>query len=346
MTDTNKRTLTEDFVNNIHLQLLGRFPDEDNKNEYIDAILDGTVDPEQFEYIIKNSDEHIERENRKNSKTHLERGTMALCIMGYKNGMEYIKESINVAGKFVDEIHIQGDDFGEDDAKIFEELGKNIGRRIDIHIVPWIDNFSYYKNKCVSWANTDWILILDHDEIPTKEMVSNIKSIIDKSNMGIDYDMVSFDVIDVKTVKGDIMSEHRNNGGKPLFHRNIPEPYCGNPHIWLKSSYYPWIAVHDNTAYRHVKDLEEELVRSVRNIFMGGGGDSVKEGNPNWVTLRSMCNELGIDTYKQFDDYLKKGDINKRVLSILKKFADMPWKDNELKDLLRYYYLLHPDEED
>jgi len=53
---------------------------------------------------------------------------------------------------------------------------------------------------------------------------------------------------------------------------------------------------------------------------------------------------LGIDTWKKFHQYIKRGNIDKRLLQIFKKMAEMPWKDDELKDMLRYYYKLHPEE--
>ena len=186
----------------------------------------------------------------------------------------------------------------------------------------------------------------DHDEIPTEEMAKEIPKIINSSDRGNNYDMVSFDVIDTKTVNGREVSDVRNRGGKPLLHWNIPNPYVGNPHIWLKQGYYPWKEIHNNTAYKHVKENGTELERSVRNIFLGGGGDNSKERNLNWIELRKVSNDLGITTYKQFDEYLKKGSINKKLLDVIINLNEMNWKDDELKDILKYYLLLHPEEKE
>jgi intein/homing endonuclease len=266
--------------------------------------------------------------------------SIALCIMGFDGALPMIVENIKVTGPYVDEIHVQGDDFSEGSVRILEDLGA------EVHIVPWEDNFSDYKNKAISYANTEWVLICDHDEIPTEEMARALRGIVERSDRGRRYNMVSFDVVDVWTEDGKVVSENRSSGGKALLHWNVPEPYYGNPHIWLKPNYYPWKAVHVPYAYRHVKDRGSILPNSVRNVFLGGGGDNVRERNPLWVELRILTRELGIDTWRDFHRYLKRGDIDDRILNVLRRMAEMPWKDDELKDPLRYYYHLHPEERD
>ena len=357
----------ENFVTRTYLEILGRPPDEPGKILYVNAILEHRITPDQLADVFRNSDEYKQKFGRpytikvagnvgieisenlarkvKDHKDTSKYNTLALCIMGYHSGMDMILESIQTAGKVVDEIHIQGDDFGMDDLTVFEKIGETIGKKIQIHIEPWKDDFSDYKNRCIAHATTEWVLILDHDEIPTEELAKSLKEIILKSDRGSNYDIVGFDVIDVRTLNGKVTSESRNAGGKPLIHWNIPNPYTGNPHIWLKSGYYPWRQVHAGAAYRHVKEIGTDLERSVRNVFMGGGGDNTKQGNPVWVELVETCKEFGLTTWKEFNEYLIKGKIDTKILAVLNKLAEMPWKDNELKDPLRYYFLLHPEEE-
>lgn len=273
--------------------------------------------------------------------------SVALCIMGYRKVLPMISESISVMAPYVDEIHVQGDDFTDENIKELSDFCANeLNRDVYIHIEPWVDEFSDYKNKCIAPANTEWVLILDDDEIPTRELAERLHEIVKKSNSGRNYNIVSFDVLDVETVKGEVISERRSPGGKPLLHWNVPEPYYGNPHIWLKPSYYPWKTVHAPYAYTHTKDRDSILPNSVRNVFLGGGGDNTREGNPLWVELRTLTKALGIDTWKDFHAYLKKEKTDSRVLDVMKRLAEMPWKDSELGDMLKYYKLLHPGEFD
>lgn len=361
----------EKFVDNLYIKILNRQPDI-RKEHYIKEILDSRIKPVNLVNILTNSKEYrnntnikglagfikkrpsaidntninVYRYNLKNKNiSDSSQNTVALCIMGYSKGISYIEESIIIMEDKVDEIHIQGDDFTEEDVRILKQLCGD-ENRIKIHIEKWKDNFSDYKNRAMSHANTEWVIILDHDEIPTIEMANELKNIILSSDRGKNYDMVNFDVIDVKTINDKPISISRNSGGKALLHWNIPNPYTGNPHIWLKENYYPWNVIHSNTAYKHIKEDGTELERSVRNIFMGGGGDNSKEKNPTWVELRTFCTEQGIKTYKEFDDYLKKGHIHNDILNTIVKLSKQAWKDDELKDVLKYYYSLHPDEKD
>jgi hypothetical protein len=271
--------------------------------------------------------------------------SVALCIMGYSKGLPMILETINTVGPYVDEIHVLGDDFTKDNTDLMELMAFKASRKsVQVQIEPWRDEFSDYKNKVIEPANTEWVLILDHDEIPTPEMAASLREIIEKSKRGKNFNIISFDVIDIETVNDAPVSENRSTGGKPLLHWNVPEPYYGNPHIWLKPNYYGWQMFHAPLAYRHVKDREGILPNSVRNVFLGGGGDNTRDQNPAWVELRAITGELRLSTWKDLHAYLKKGKIDPRLLDVLKRLAEMPWKDSELQDPLRYYRQLHPEE--
>lgn len=360
----DKYEKVESFVTKVYKRILGREPDDAGKQHYTNAILDNLIKPSELPLIFRNSDEYVNskrtsvsgiRTSRKplkglainklnvkyeNVNLSDSKDTLSLCIMGYHSGLSMIKQSVTTMFKYVKEIHIQGDDFTEDDIK---EL-RNIDNRVQIHLEPWIDDFSHYKNKAISHSETEWVIIFDHDEIPTEEMASELSRIISNSDRGNNYDMVSFDVIDIRTLNDKKISETKSKGGKPLLHWNIPNPYIGNPHIWLKEGYYPWKEIHSNVPYMHIKEDGTDLERSVRNIFLGGGGDNSKTKNPNWIKLIQVCDNLNIKTYKDFDNCLRKGKIDDNLLSVIKELSEMEWKDNELKDILKYYYLLHPEE--
>ncbi|MCK4266565.1 MAG: DUF4214 domain-containing protein [Thermoplasmata archaeon] len=268
--------------------------------------------------------------------------SVALCIMGYREVQAMINEIICTVGPYVDEIHVQGDNFTEHDIEVFEECMVDV----KVHIEPWVDEFSDYKNKCIAPANTEWVLICDHDEIPTPDLAKKLKKIIKESNRGRNYNMVGFDVIDVGTVNEEPISEHRSPSGKALLHWNVQDPYYGNPHIWLKQNYYPWKVVRLPHAYRHVKEVGTGLARSVRNVYLGGGGDNTREKNPMWLELRVVCTDLLIKSWAEFNETLKEGDIPFKLLDVLRRLEEVEWKDDELKDPLKYYYQIHPDEAD
>lgn len=358
------------FVEQMYNKILGRSADIPGLNYYTKAIMEKRLKPVDLPDIFRKSEEYVDHRRSigririsgpigKETETGLlnnipskhelkmihlankeDHDTVAICIMGVKSELPMIKESIEVMKNVVDEIHIQTDDFTKED---IDEL-KRIDDRVKVHIEKWKDNFSDYKNRSYSYANTEWTLICDADEIPTKELAGELKSIIKNSDRGNNYDMVSFDVIDTLIVDGKVVSENRSKGGKTLLHWNIPNIYHGDLHVWMRPNYYPFKSIHSDVAYRHIKEKDSILERSARNVWMGGGGDTVKEKNPLWKPLRDLSKELGFDTWKDFKEYCKKGNIDIRILDIFKGMCDIKWKDEELMDLKRFYLKLHPEE--
>jgi nucleoside-diphosphate-sugar epimerase/glycosyltransferase involved in cell wall biosynthesis len=322
----------ENYVTNTYFEVLGRCPDELGKNYYVNAILSGRMQKDQLAGIFVNSDEY-----KSKFVSHLKDG-VSLCIMGYQAALPMIQESIKVCAPYVQEIHVQGDDFNEEGIATLTNLGAKV------HIEPWKDQFSDYKNKAISYAQTKWVLILDHDEIPTPALAEHIAPLVESSEKGNAYSLVSFISIN-QTVDaaGKGISESRGQG-KALLHFNIKDPYYGNPHIWLKPNYYPWVGLQSIYAYRHVKEEGIDIQRAIRNVFLGGGGDNFRDKNPLWPELRQITNRLGITEYVPFLEYLKKGNIDPELKAWMEKAYVFPWHDQELKAFKEYYYKIHPEE--
>lgn len=274
--------------------------------------------------------------------------TISLCIMGYHDGMYLILRTISVIEEAkkqginpIIETHIQGDDFTEEDIAILEGYG------CYVHIEPWKDDFSDYKNKLLEHANTQWILILDHDEIPTMELIKNLEEIVVKSNNAKDYNLVALHCIGgTVNALGETIHTGEKAMGKQNLHVNVKNAYEGTPHVGLKmEDYYPWKTVAVPFAYRHIKEEGTMLQRSARNVFLGGGGKNVKDENLMWVKLREITKELGVDTWKKFNDHLIRGGVGERLKNWFKGVRVFPWKDDELTHVEEYYYALHPKEQ-
>ena len=86
------------------------------------------------------------------------------------------------------------------------------------------------------------------------------------------------------------------------------------------------------------------LKQATRNFFLGGGGDNLREENPLWVELRALTDELGLKTWEEFDKYVKKGNVDPRLLEIFEEAYATPWHVDELKAPKEYYYKLNPEE--
>ena len=272
--------------------------------------------------------------------------TVGMCIMGHKDVIGNLIKSIEIMGPYVDEIHIQGNDFDGNCIEQFTDIGKKIGKDVNIHIVPWKEDFADYKNKTIGHSQTEWVAIFDDDEIPTKELAEKVKEIVLKSDRGNNFDLVVLDSVDI-IVDKDGNEVHRSglNRAKANLHWNVPNPYTGRVHIGLKQGYYPWKSIYaKGIEYEHWKTEEKILKCSTRNVVLGGGGDAVGEKNEVWTELWKVLKKLNINSWKEYYEYIQKGKIDNRLFEVMIKLDKKEWKDRELGDVLKFYLYLHPEE--
>lgn len=92
----------------------------------------------------------------------------------------------------------------------------------------------------------------------------------------------------------------------------------------------------------------ESHIFTISNILVHncGGGDNFI-GNPHWTELRSITDSLGINTWKELDAYLKKGNIDPRLKEWIIKRKDIDeekWHSELREWYLYYFHHLHPEE--
>ena len=355
------------FVDSMYRKILSRPSggDETGINHYTKAIMEKIIKPVDLPDIFRSSEEYLDLKRTgpqntqvrhmtstphmisitgdiKTAKAELKsvhmgdktsHNTVAFCVMCKQEELSFVIESITTISKYVDEIHVTSDNLTENDIQTL----KSIDNRVQVHHAEWKDDFSAYKNASESFVTTEWCLSCDADEIPTKELAENLKNIIKSSDRGNNYDCVQFNVIDEITENGKVISTGKTKGKVAILHWSIPNVFIGDVHVWIRDSYYPFKTIESEYAYRHIKENETIIQRSARNVWMGGGGDTVKEKNPLWKPLRNISTELGFDNWKKFDEYLRKGNIDARILKIFDDMTNIPWKDEELGDLKKYY---------
>ena len=136
-------------------------------------------------------------------------------------------------------------------------------------------------------------------------------------------------------------------------------PKCGSKNISLieekglvhetwNCPLHPWKAIHLPIQYwyEHVKSSLQVWRNSARNCYIGGGGNNLGSLVPEWVELRSICNALGITCWREFEAYLKRGNVDPLLKMFLIKCLDMPRTDFgvEYRQMALWYYAMHPDE--
>lgn len=254
--------------------------------------------------------------------------TVGFAVMGYHNAIPLITKSLLVVQGKVDEVVVTGDDFTEGDVNALQHYGAKV------FIEPWAEHFSDYKNRLLAHITTDFVCICDHDEIPTEEMASNLRRLVNDAEKG-EYNIVGFDVINETTMLDGTVHTDRG-AGKELLHETVYNCYHGDVHVWLNQSVHEWKGIRVPYAYRHVKTEMEIVERAMRNVFLGGGGDTWKEKNPLWVPLRGITDRLDIKNYKELLVYLQAESIDKELEEWIEKAYSHPWHDDELKAFKQY----------
>jgi len=91
-----------------------------------------------------------------------------------KNQEKYIVESIKSSDKIADEIHIF--DTGSDDKTldVVKEIKKR-NKKVQLHEIPWTDDFAYMRNKVNRFLPSDcWVFCIDSDEEMTLDFDANL----------------------------------------------------------------------------------------------------------------------------------------------------------------------------
>jgi glycosyltransferase involved in cell wall biosynthesis len=96
--------------------------------------------------------------------------TISVCMIA-KNEEENIKNSLECARKFADEIIVV--DTGSEDAT--PEIARSMGAKV--YFFPWCDDFSAARNESLKYATCDWILWLDADDIIDDVNIERIKEL-------------------------------------------------------------------------------------------------------------------------------------------------------------------------
>jgi len=96
--------------------------------------------------------------------------TISVCMIA-KNEEENIKNSLECARKFADEIIVV--DTGSEDAT--PEIARSMGAKV--YFFPWRDDFSAARNESLKYATCDWILWLDADDVIDDVNIERIKEL-------------------------------------------------------------------------------------------------------------------------------------------------------------------------
>jgi len=102
----------------------------------------------------------------------------------------------------------------------------------------------------------------------------------------------------------------------------------------------------DKFYYEHRKWEYEDWERSMRNVYVVGGGNDSRDRNPSWRPLREICDSLGIKNWPQLRAYLRKGNIDPRLKEWFwrNRTEGFDYDHEEMHGGLYYFWWLHPEQ--
>jgi hypothetical protein len=239
--------------------------------------------------------------------------------------------------------------------------------------LPFEDNIPSFRNKYLDKAKEimkqqnkpGWIAVLDTDEHFCKELRENLRKII------AEYDAKNYTQLGVRCLEGfevhdwmddiDKLKESATNLKQSSYFKSLIFRICcdqlhyagiGNPpnavHEWWGCPVHPWKPIYlpPHLTYSHIKSSLTIWRNSARNVYLNGGGNNLGDKVPEWVELRSICNALGISCWREYEAYLKRGNVDPLLKKFLIKCLEMPRTDYgvEYRQMSLFYWSLHRDE--
>lgn len=268
--------------------------------------------------------------------------TICFCQVTHKGDFENTKTCVERIAPYVDRIIIIHDNLSPEEIKWLQE------RKCEVYTHPWQDSTSPMRNQYLEKLNDgDWCVTSDPDEQYDIEICKNLRNLI-ASAEEFHFNMILINSHDVWIKDDGSTEDMKGDYHKPLIFKYVKGvQYVGTIHETLIGAQWLKIQASDKYFYRHIKKHSTVWRNAVRNHFCCGGGDNLADKNPYWVELRSICDSIGIKSWYQFDEYLKKGNIDQHLKEWMIKLKDIdeqPWH-SELREHYLYYFVhLHPEE--
>lgn len=277
------------------------------------------------------------------------------CQMTYKNDLENTIQNVLTARDFVDACIVV-----YDDSLSIEDINSLKATRAIAKYYKWHDNFPRMRNNYLLEARiygANWVMVSDPDEHFDIKILQDIKPLVTQANMaGISMMMINSHDIYSDDEDGkplDVVPEHIPDYFKNLIYRLDPTVgYMGvgetqNLHENMVGNFIP-INLPKQYFYRHLKSHRDIWEHSTRNIFISGGGMNQGMQVPAYRELKPILLRLGFNTWYEFRDYLKVGNIDKELSDFIKNHrndtGNGSW-DSEYREMFKYYYYhLHPEQ--
>lgn len=211
----------------------------------------------------------------------------------------------------------------------------------------WDDNYSAQDNKLLRDANDgEWILIMDSDEFPSEELLSNLRNLAKQGEYeGFDCvripSILVLDSIPDYTVEDTIRltKERRPLFRKDWFFKYTTEIYAkGSPHR-LFCHPNGWNYYNTGYPYYHIKTTNDFILNDCIHSFINPEGQDFTLEQGNELHTCNCIKQLKLST--ELIPLLQKGDITSDLMDFMWKYKD---EDAPISRWFwSYYFLFHND---
>ncbi len=239
------------------------------------------------------------------------------------------------------------------------EYLQSLSPKVQVYQREWDDSFANQYNEYLKHIKGGWVLLCDDDEVPSEELLTSLRELVEKSERGNKFGVVEFRANDISYVEGDW--ENRVDNGPCEYYRQIffkchPDmEYAVHLHQALQGMRGP--VARCKAHYYHIKSTKDELRNATRNYFISGEWPStpVVEGikTPEWNEMKAILAEHHpeVKLFSQLNGLL----VSNRICQEFKDWANKYAHHNEgvdgessgeLRCFSRYLDLLLPEKKD
>lgn len=273
------------------------------------------------------------------------------CVGLYGERVEQAMKCITRLIPYVDRYIVIVDETVTDEQRT---VLKDSGCEVYFH--PWEDSMIKMRNQYLEKVQTDdWVIVHDPDECFNEQFCKDVRKLCETADkQGIVLMLINSH--DTTILKDGSEDSSISDFFKNLIFKKVADArYEGvgevkevHETLILPGQVKVTRLPADQYWYNHIKYWHEVWERAARNVFIAGGGNNIGEGNVAWKPLREICRNVGMDTWTEVREYLRKGN----VMPLLK---DWLWTNryegfdyhHEMMEFGRWYFdYLHPNEKE
>lgn len=267
-----------------------------------------------------------------------------VCIT--QNRAQNLKKNLPIVLPYVDRAVII-DGGSEDDTKEYLE---SLAPKVQYVYRQWDDSFCNQYNEYLRHINEGWILICDDDELPSEDMLKALRPLVEKSEKGEKFCLVSFSAISQDPDTG--WESGPTGYTREMFFRWTPKlKYVRDPHQSLTGYQNGRRKVREEVYY-HYKNQKQNFYNGCRNYWIAGAwltehAQSGAKGS-DWEELHRIVKRRypDVSVFRDLHKYMEAGNIHPELKAWMIKYKDHPdIRYHELRLWYEYYFdYMHPEE--